>query len=352
MMLMTFHENAVVPSKLTTFYDSAFQTLLTWHDATKDSFERERTLSVDKFRRVFSTFCLLSYCDQSFEFSEQALTTLIQRSLKYHGYEADPVDVQHDICESANLIQRDGLVFSFVHRSFQEYFAAECAMRVVSGKAEELLKIFAKRERDSVFFMCYEIHPELVYDKYLCEHSDSLMKSGFLDSTHKKSIGFCSDFVSALTAELVTEANKQISTRVFIPTQTKNDKEARFMELCNDLSENKFGMEPVFSVLQAVFLACDDSLEGKMLSHQAKLLLEIQFEPNNFKISVRNHGEEKASRKEINEIKGLLRDSLDKRLTNAGKSIRSYKAAVRNFLIDQKSQRESKERSILEILGI
>lgn len=81
MMLMTFNENATIPSKLTEFYKSAFQTLLTWHDATKDSFERDRTLYVDEFRKVFSTFCLITYYDQNFEFDEPQFRNYIRKAL-------------------------------------------------------------------------------------------------------------------------------------------------------------------------------------------------------------------------------------------------------------------------------
>lgn len=167
MMLMTFNENAVIPSKLTEFYKSAFQTLLTWHDATKDSFERERALSVDDFRRVFSTFCLITYYDQAFEFDEELFRRYIRKALDYHQINVPLDDVKNDMCESANLLQKDGLKYIFVHRSFQEYFAAECAMQVVSGKASAFLTSFSKRQRDTVFAMCYEIHPELVFDQYL-----------------------------------------------------------------------------------------------------------------------------------------------------------------------------------------
>ncbi|MEL6627998.1 MAG: NACHT domain-containing protein, partial [Bacteroidota bacterium] len=169
MMLMTFNENAIIPSKLTEFYKSAFQTLLTWHDATKDSFERDRALSVDDFRKVFSTFCLITYYDQAFEFDEDLFRRYIKKSLKYHSITANLDDVQNDICESANLLQKDGLKYIFIHRSFQEYFAAECAMQVVSGKAKDFLEVFSKRIRDTVFAMCYEIHSELVFDEYLSD---------------------------------------------------------------------------------------------------------------------------------------------------------------------------------------
>lgn len=118
MMLMTFNENAIIPSKLTTFYDHAFQTLLTWHDATKDSFERERTLTIDQFRKVFSTFCLISYYDQDFEFTETQLRVWLQKALDYHGLNSDVDDVVRDVCESVNLLQKDGLKYIFVHRSF------------------------------------------------------------------------------------------------------------------------------------------------------------------------------------------------------------------------------------------
>lgn len=177
MMLMTYRRNGTVSDKITEFYKDAFQTLLSWHDGTKDAFERERSLGRDQIRPVFSTFCLSSYYDSVYEFDDDSVRLYIRKALRYHRIEADIDGVLQDFCETINLLQKDGLYYVFVHRSFQEYFAAECAMHVVSGKTSQFLNDFVGRTRDTTFRMCFEIHPELVFDFYLEERISEYQES-------------------------------------------------------------------------------------------------------------------------------------------------------------------------------
>jgi len=72
MMLMTFHENMEIPSRMTIFYDQAFNTLFQWHDATK-AYSRKKALDISDFRRSFGAFCLFSYYHQDISFSETRL---------------------------------------------------------------------------------------------------------------------------------------------------------------------------------------------------------------------------------------------------------------------------------------
>lgn len=175
MMLMTFYQNASIPDRLTTFYRNAFYTLLLWHDATKDSYERERFLSLDNFRVLFSVFCLISYYKGAHDFEEDALRRTIGASIDY-AQKIDQLqnlshsnieEIKMDFWQSANLLQKDGIIYSFLHRSFQEYFAAECAMNILNSGTSEILRKFAARHTDLALEMCFEMHPDKVIDEYV-----------------------------------------------------------------------------------------------------------------------------------------------------------------------------------------
>ncbi len=61
----------------------------------------------------------------------------------------------------------DGLLFTYTHRSLQEYFAAYCASRLASANLPQILGAFAVRRQDQTFPLSYEINPDAVVREYI-----------------------------------------------------------------------------------------------------------------------------------------------------------------------------------------
>lgn len=167
MMLMTFRDNAEIPSRLNTFYENCFNTLYSQHDALKESYFRKKHLDQDTFRRVFSVFCLFTYVKNRFTLDEADFRYFIEKSAKHLKMSETVDEISEDFLISVNLIIKEGTNYSFIHRSFQEYFAAFCATNIMVKMTPEFLQLFASKKNDSTFKLAYEIHPSLVQEKYL-----------------------------------------------------------------------------------------------------------------------------------------------------------------------------------------
>ncbi|GLU29927.1 NACHT domain-containing protein [Brucella sp. NBRC 12950] len=168
MMLVSFGENAEIPSKLSIFYKQCFDALFRKHDAMKQAFERERALDRIDFERVFSVFSFLTHQDKQVSFGDNYFHEILSKSLKYLGIGQDKKSsIEIDMIEAVNLIAREGDYFFFIHRSFQEYFAAWCVTRVMVDEAEDALTIFADDQNSTAFKLCCELHEDLVIEKYL-----------------------------------------------------------------------------------------------------------------------------------------------------------------------------------------
>ncbi|WP_442579977.1 NACHT domain-containing protein [Mesorhizobium sp. ASY16-5R] len=166
MMMMTFRENMEIPRRMNIFYDQAFNTLYQWHDATK-SYKRNKSMDIEEFQRSFGMFCLLSYYKQVFEFTKSDIVHFINMSSRFCGHTHSADDVLEDYEKSVNLIKQDGLKYTFIHRSFQEYFAAYALVRIIPDKFHEFIDEIRKRTGDSVIPICYEMNPRLVIDNYI-----------------------------------------------------------------------------------------------------------------------------------------------------------------------------------------
>lgn len=180
MMLLTFRDNAEIPSRVSSFYENCFATLYAQHDALKESFNRRKSLDQLRFKRVFAAFCFITYRDTKTSLDGAELIEAIERAKKIADVQVSNDDVQHDFLESVNLLVKDGVHYTFIHRSFQEFFAAYCAAYVLSEKVGLALSLFARRRYDSTLRLTYELHQGLVERELIIPKYTSLNSSGKL----------------------------------------------------------------------------------------------------------------------------------------------------------------------------
>lgn len=169
MMLLTFDQFAEIPEKEFLFYEQAFDTLFSRHDATKEGFRRNRyvPLTIDIFKKYFSFFCLFSYFEEKFEFSDDDLLIYLKKAFSVNGASVKAEDFVRDLIESICVMQRNGLEIQFTHRSFQEYFSAYCLANFVEEKMPEILWRMLGRPEDNVIPMLFEMKREKVENDFI-----------------------------------------------------------------------------------------------------------------------------------------------------------------------------------------
>lgn len=186
MMLLTFDQFADIPDKIHLFYDQAFYTLFSRHDATKEGFKRRilSGLSVDVFKEILSLFCLVSYFDYTYEFDDASVLSVTRKALKISGRDVDADKFLRDLIESVCILQRDGLSITFTHRSFQEFFCANALVNVVPAQIRQLMpKILSGRPSDSVSMMCMDMNRDLVESQLLIPSVKSIVEKIDADSS-------------------------------------------------------------------------------------------------------------------------------------------------------------------------
>jgi hypothetical protein len=124
-------------------------------------------LPIDLFKKYVSTFCLISYYDERFEFTDEEILSAIRKGLRLEEATVDADKFLRDLIESVCLIQRDGLKYVFTHRSFQEFFAAVCLTRVPASRVTDLIVRIARRDTDNTISMLYDMNREFVESNYV-----------------------------------------------------------------------------------------------------------------------------------------------------------------------------------------
>ena len=164
-MLLTYGQNAEIPTKLSIFYNQAYEALFQRHDAIKRGYKRKRCtdLDIQDFAKVFSIFCLQTYDKRLFVLSRMESLNYIEKSKSHLSKLFSNEAYLDDALKATCLLVEDGLEIVFSHRSFQEYFVAFFIKNASPEVQNRLISKYWKNMRsDSVILLLYEMNPDLV----------------------------------------------------------------------------------------------------------------------------------------------------------------------------------------------
>ena len=182
-MLMTYTSYGEVPEKMHVFYSKAYETMARLHDATKGSFKRplNTKLTPEKFAEYFSQFCARTYCLEILDFTDKSFATYMDKVIKdlseEHGKKLSSADFLQDLVENLCIMYYEGGEYHFIHRSFQEYFAAV----YFADNEEDLPKVGEFFETsthraysDRTFDMMYDMASEKVDRKLFLPYLENM----------------------------------------------------------------------------------------------------------------------------------------------------------------------------------
>nr|WP_320116810.1 NACHT domain-containing protein [uncultured Desulfuromonas sp.] len=164
-MLLTYGQNAEIPTKLSIFYSQAYEALFQRHDALKGGYKRERQtgLDIQDFAKIFSVFCLQTYDKRLFRFTRMDALDFVDKSKRHLSESFNNEGYLDDALKATCLLIEDGLDIVFSHRSFQEYFVALYISKASPEVQKKLIGKYWKNIRsDNVICLLYEINKDLV----------------------------------------------------------------------------------------------------------------------------------------------------------------------------------------------
>lgn len=144
MLISTFTENPKLPDKKSTFYKEVFNTLESKHDARSKSggFIREKKskLTSEQIEVVLRKFSAISYKANEFNFTKNYLTDQLNKCKKVPEIDYNTKHLIDDLTSAICILIKDGNIYSFPHRSMQEYFFACFIERLGDAGKERIYK--------------------------------------------------------------------------------------------------------------------------------------------------------------------------------------------------------------------
>jgi len=166
MFILAFESHPEIPGSRSAFYKNVFDTLYSKHDGyTKSSFSRQKVtkLTREQFEAVLNVFSYLTFIKGKFEFTEELLCQYLVKAKKHLDYSFELEDIIYDLRTSISILVKDGFIYSFPHRSMQEYFAADFISKLPSTRKEKFYKsltdhfdLFSNDYSGNFLSLCYE----------------------------------------------------------------------------------------------------------------------------------------------------------------------------------------------------
>jgi len=126
--ILTYQRNTKVPDKKFVFYRRVIDVLFSEHDAkTKLGFQHEikSGLNHEQMEIILRTFCILSFFNAQYDWDSEYMYKLFKTiKKKYSNIDFENDKLLYDLKVATALWLEDNGMYSFAHRSLQEFFAA------------------------------------------------------------------------------------------------------------------------------------------------------------------------------------------------------------------------------------
>ena len=138
LFIMNYRSNLEIPTNQSEFYKELFSVLISRHDKTKPGYKRPLNSGISEtdLQKVFEHFCFITNNDNKILLTYAESINVIETCLEKQNIKANSIDVLEDFSKVVCLLLKDGLEYSFIHKSIQEYFYSSFILRK-SEKAKE-----------------------------------------------------------------------------------------------------------------------------------------------------------------------------------------------------------------------
>ena len=155
-----------IPLKKSLFYKQIYNALYENHDATKRGYltrVKKSGLDIDDFEKILSSFSFYSKLCEKLEYTETELKeALVKISDKHPTIKFNVRSFMQDLISTVPVFRKDGLVYSWQHKSIQEYFFVRFILLCLEREEKEK---FIKKIISSNNSQKYKLALDILYDE-------------------------------------------------------------------------------------------------------------------------------------------------------------------------------------------
>ena len=231
----TYKHSPEIPNKKSMFYQRAFEALFDLHDSTsKGDYKREKKCKLDRngYEEILQHFSDKTYWEEYFTWKREELERILTdifTDIFENQYNIKSGDFIQDMLSNISIWTEDEGEYSFVHRSFQEYFATHYIKNAGNKKAiyskirKDIIHRIRRREITNILDLLEEIDEK--------KHREYLLLP-ILKKTKKRLRNDCSSFIQEHIKYMIPLATpKQFANRIINHLQNKGYTITKRMEM-------------------------------------------------------------------------------------------------------------------------
>ncbi|MBR4157185.1 MAG: NACHT domain-containing protein [Bacteroidales bacterium] len=200
LLYAAFDHKQTIPLKKHIFYRQVYDAYFDSHDLSKgDSYvhDKKSGLDIDDFDRVLRHIGFLCLKQQKIEFEKSSLLGIIEEAKQFcKDLDFQSSDYLHDLLLTVPLFCKDGHYYKWVHKSLQEYFAAQFIFKDAKKNQEHILKKMYESihmdEYINIFDIYYDIDnigftKNIIYpllEEYIQFYNDNIFESSVIDKQY------------------------------------------------------------------------------------------------------------------------------------------------------------------------
>lgn len=110
-----------------------------------------------------STFSLVTYLKQKTVFTETEVRDYLEKAISLSGITVKPRELLFDLISAFCMLLKEGTLYTFTHRSFQEYFAALYLVQAREDQQQMICDQFIERLMyDQTLDLAHGMNPDLI----------------------------------------------------------------------------------------------------------------------------------------------------------------------------------------------
>ncbi|MBQ6741274.1 MAG: hypothetical protein IJR04_01625 [Bacteroidales bacterium] len=179
LLFAAFEYKQKVPLKKHQFYRQVYDAYFDKHDLTKDNWihDKHSKLDIDNFERVLRYLGYWCMVKHQIEFEKDSLLKLIEEANSFcSDLKFKASDFLKDLLSTVPLFCQDGQCFRWVHRSLQEYFAAQFIFKDSKEKQSSILKKIYNSDNIDGFLNILDLYYDIDYIGFVKNIEYSLLE--------------------------------------------------------------------------------------------------------------------------------------------------------------------------------
>lgn len=127
LFVFIYTEEQLIPKNVKDFYERLFDLVLKRHDNTKIDFNRRINcgLNQQEFHELFRLFCFICIKNNKISFDYYDFEKIVNKCIEKLKLEIKIDSIIEDIVSVLCFVVKEGAIYTFIHKSIAEYYAAE-----------------------------------------------------------------------------------------------------------------------------------------------------------------------------------------------------------------------------------